>query len=140
MGSRPIPAGRRGERAPTVLGAEAFAAFPWKREPGLSVAPGIVAARGPEGLWDVYFHDEAEVDVWVQGLASQAAAEAVAVALAWHAAHVVREKPPQWISTEEAAAVLGVHTNTIRRLIREGKLRSIQVGRLYRVDGRGLGL
>lgn len=41
-------------------------------------------------------------------------------------------------SVRDVADRLGVHPETIRRLIHEGRLDAVRVGRVLRVDGRGL--
>jgi excisionase family DNA binding protein len=42
-------------------------------------------------------------------------------------------KSPDVLTAEEAAEVLRVHQNTIKRWLREGKLKGIQVGRAWRI-------
>lgn len=42
-------------------------------------------------------------------------------------------KPKVYYSPDEVAALLGLHVRTIRRFIREGRLKATQVGRQYRI-------
>lgn len=37
------------------------------------------------------------------------------------------------VSLAEAAQIVGVHSNTLRRLIKKGELRAVRVGRQWRV-------
>lgn len=40
----------------------------------------------------------------------------------------------QLLSTDEAARKLGLHPETVRRLLRNGTLRGVKIGRVHRVD------
>ncbi|WP_119069430.1 helix-turn-helix domain-containing protein [Aggregatilinea lenta] len=42
-------------------------------------------------------------------------------------------EPKEYYSTDEVAALLGLHVRTIRRFIREGKLRATRVGKQFRI-------
>jgi|SRR3954469_1848532 excisionase family DNA binding protein len=42
--------------------------------------------------------------------------------------------PPRLLTVAQAAAELGVHTDTVRRQVRSGELASRRVGRALRVD------
>jgi len=44
--------------------------------------------------------------------------------------------PRRWLSVNETAAVLGVHSVSVRRMIARGDIPAAHVGRLVRVDGR----
>jgi excisionase family DNA binding protein len=46
---------------------------------------------------------------------------------------VVMETPPQWVSTKEAAAYLGVNLRTLYRFIDEGELPAYKFGRVIRL-------
>jgi excisionase family DNA binding protein len=46
--------------------------------------------------------------------------------------------PTGLFSVREVADRLGVHPETIRRLIHDGRLEAIRVGRVLRVEGRSL--
>jgi excisionase family DNA binding protein len=46
--------------------------------------------------------------------------------------------PASLFSVREVADRLGVHPETIRRLIRDGRLEAVRVGRVLRVEGRSL--
>jgi excisionase family DNA binding protein len=41
---------------------------------------------------------------------------------------------PKFYNTEEAARLLGVNVQTMRRYLREGKIRSIRLGRDWRIS------
>lgn len=41
--------------------------------------------------------------------------------------------PEQWLSVEEVAKLLQVHSNTIRRAIREKQLRANKIGKNWRI-------
>jgi excisionase family DNA binding protein len=43
------------------------------------------------------------------------------------------------LSVSEVAATLGVHPETIRRLIHDGRLDAIRIGRVLRIDRSELG-
>lgn len=40
----------------------------------------------------------------------------------------------QLLSTEETAQRLGLHVETVRRLLRDGTLRGVKIGRVHRID------
>ena len=42
-------------------------------------------------------------------------------------------EPERLLTTEEIAAILSVHPRTVMRWLREGKLKGLKVGRLWRV-------
>ena len=42
-------------------------------------------------------------------------------------------EPKEYYSPDEVAALVGLHVRTIRRFIREGRLRAAQVGKQYRI-------
>jgi len=42
------------------------------------------------------------------------------------------------VSASEAAALTGLHIDTIRRYLREGRIKSRRVGRVYLIDRRSL--
>ena len=48
------------------------------------------------------------------------------------------EQPSDLYSVREVAGRLGVHPETIRRLIHDGRLDAIRVGRVLRVHGAAL--
>lgn len=39
-----------------------------------------------------------------------------------------------YLSVSDAAALLDVHTDTVRRLIRSGKLEAVRIGRIIRIS------
>ena len=43
------------------------------------------------------------------------------------------EKPKAYYSPDQVAVLLGLHVRTIRRFIREGRLKATRVGRQYRI-------
>ena len=45
---------------------------------------------------------------------------------------------PSYLTTEEAASLLSVHTNTILRWIKEGKLAATQIGKQYRIPRQAI--
>lgn len=44
----------------------------------------------------------------------------------------------EYLTTEEAAKLLKLHPDTVRRLIREGKLPGIKIGGQYRIRRRDI--
>lgn len=42
-------------------------------------------------------------------------------------------EPKEYYSADEVAALLGLHVRTIRRFIREGRLKATRIGRQYRI-------
>lgn len=46
--------------------------------------------------------------------------------------------PKELYSPEEVAETLGLHVRTVRRLIREGKIRATRIGKQYRVPAAAL--
>lgn len=44
----------------------------------------------------------------------------------------------EYLTTDEAAKLLKIHRDTVRRLIREGKLPSIKIGGQYRIRRRDI--
>jgi len=46
---------------------------------------------------------------------------------------MARPIEPTYLTTEEAVRLLHVHTNTILRWIREGRLPATQIGKQYRI-------
>ncbi len=45
----------------------------------------------------------------------------------------------EFYSPDEVAELLGLHVRTVRRFIREGKLKAVQVGKQYRIASNDLG-
>lgn len=58
--------------------------------------------------------------------------------------YITKEEPTKKVFTKkaygvtEAAELLGVHTNTVYRLCRKGKLGAFRVGNAWRIPGREL--
>jgi len=42
-------------------------------------------------------------------------------------------EPERLLTTEEIAAILSVHPRTVMRWLRQGKLKGVKIGRLWRV-------
>lgn len=42
-------------------------------------------------------------------------------------------KPERFLTTEEIATILSVHPRTVMRWLRQGKLKGVKIGRLWRV-------
>lgn len=42
-------------------------------------------------------------------------------------------EPKEYYSAEEVAKLLGLHVRTVRRFIREGKLKALRIGKQYRI-------
>ena len=53
-------------------------------------------------------------------------------------ADLKRGQAPQYLSVDQAAAALGCHPNTVRRMVTNGQLRYKRVGRGIRIDGSSL--
>jgi excisionase family DNA binding protein len=53
-----------------------------------------------------------------------------------HVEPVLDVDPGSLYSVRQVADRLGVHPETVRRLIHDGRLEAVRVGRLLRVDGR----
>lgn len=49
-----------------------------------------------------------------------------------HDARAYSDARPALLTSEDVSRILGVHRNTVRRLVRRGQLRAIHVGRLPR--------
>ncbi len=47
-------------------------------------------------------------------------------------------RDPQTLTVEEAAAILRVSTNTLRRLLRQGKIPGVKVGNSWRISRKAL--
>jgi excisionase family DNA binding protein len=53
-----------------------------------------------------------------------------------HGDHVLEVDAKKLYSVRQVADQLGVHPETVRRLIHDGRLEAVRVGRVLRVDGR----
>jgi excisionase family DNA binding protein len=53
-----------------------------------------------------------------------------------HREHVLEVDAKRLYSVRQVADQLGVHPETVRRLIHDGRLEAVRVGRVLRVDGR----
>jgi excisionase family DNA binding protein len=40
---------------------------------------------------------------------------------------------PQLYDTEEAAAALGIHPESVRRMVRQGRINAVKIGPLWRI-------
>ena len=52
--------------------------------------------------------------------------------------HLRALEGPPYLSTGDAAARLGITSPTVRKLLEDGELRGIRVGRVYRVERASL--
>jgi excisionase family DNA binding protein len=53
----------------------------------------------------------------------------------WHVERVLDVDTTSLYSVRQVADRLGVHPETVRRLIHDGRLEAVRVGRVLRVDG-----
>lgn len=44
------------------------------------------------------------------------------------------EPLPRFVTIKQAAAILGVSDHTVWRKVRDGKIRAVQIGRIYRIN------
>ena len=48
------------------------------------------------------------------------------------------EEAPQWLTPDEVAARLRLHIQTVRSMLRDGRIPARKIGRAWRVDAREL--
>lgn len=67
------------------------------------------------------------------------AAYGILVTVAWHRADVrLRELQTRMVKPKDAAVRLGVSAHTVRRMVKDGRLPGMKVGRQYRVRPEGV--
>lgn len=53
--------------------------------------------------------------------------------ITWEVYEPYMQPPKNWLTVEETAEVLSVHTNTVFRAIQRGELQAEKIGRGYRI-------